>query len=123
MSFVVLSHTKERIQSVGNSLILKWKKIRSIGQIQGLEGVVQQGGVTHLDLSYNAIEDISDLFKLVNLESIDVSHNNIKQIPDNVFKLAPNLKYIKCGFNPISDIPDCDITGVGLYNRIKKKFT
>jgi Leucine-rich repeat (LRR) protein len=64
-------------------------------------------GLIDLDLSRNAISDLSDasLDKLVNLRSINLSRNRLKSIPEQLLKLAL-LEQLDVNRNCISAFPE-----------------
>ena len=57
-----------------------------------------------LDLSDNDLETIPDLYHLTNLESINLSNNKLREVPEWISKLH-KLEYINCNRNFITEIP------------------
>lgn len=78
-------------------LFLEWQEITKFPNLFSLDLVI-------LDLSYNEIEYIpQDIAKLENLEVLEISWNNLISI-DNLFKLV-NLKHLDVSYNHIKVIP------------------
>lgn len=66
-----------------------------------LEGMLSLAKLISLNLSGNQLESYYELRLLKNLESLDLSHNNITKIPDCSFS---HLKYLNLSHNPILEL-------------------
>ena len=75
--------------------------------------------LTRLNLSHNAVKDISDLgidssqhCRLMSLASLDLSHNDLREIARDSFSSAANLKLLLLGNNKISQVHDGALNGL-----------
>ena len=75
--------------------------------------------LTRLNLSHNAVKDISDLgivsphhCRLMSLASLDLSHNDLREVARDSFSAAANLKLLLLGNNQISQVHDGALNGL-----------
>lgn len=60
--------------------------------------------VTYLDLQGNSIDDISNFSALVNLQTLNLENNHIKEINGNVFTGMHNLSMLYLGYNGLQKV-------------------
>ena len=75
--------------------------------------------LTYLNLSHNAVKDISDLgivtphhCRLMSLASLDLSHNQLREVARDSFTAAASLKLLLLGSNQISQVHDGALNGL-----------
>ena len=75
--------------------------------------------LTRLNLSHNAVKDISDLgivtphhCRLMSLASLDLSNNDLREIARDSFSAAANLKLLLLGNNQIAQVHDGALNGL-----------
>ena len=75
--------------------------------------------LTYLNLSHNAVKDISDLgivtphhCRLTSLASLDLSHNELREVARDSFSAATSLKLLLLGNNQISQVHDGALNGL-----------
>lgn len=75
---------------------------------------LENGGVTesfetYLDLSHKNLTSLDGLQNIPNIESIhnlNLSHNNLTQIPDNIFNKLKNVKVLNLSHNKLIKLPN-----------------
>ncbi|KFB51927.1 AGAP013186-PA-like protein [Anopheles sinensis] len=77
--------------------------------------------VTYLDLQGNTIGDVSNLSALVNLQTLNLENNNIKEINAQIFAGMHNLSMLYLGYNgfqklEFKDFPKA-LTNLWLFNN------
>ncbi|CAL9701878.1 unnamed protein product [Knipowitschia caucasica] len=55
----------------------------------------------------NNLQKVPDLLDHIPLESLDLQHNKLCSLPDNLFCKALNLKYMNASANALESIPSC----------------
>mmetsp|Transcript_27837 Transcript_27837/g.47597 ORF Transcript_27837/g.47597 Transcript_27837/m.47597 type:complete len:196 (-) Transcript_27837:85-672(-) len=68
----------------------------------------------HIDLRGNGLERLPEIWRLPNLETIDVRDNNITSVPDELATLA-SLRVLRVANNPLRRVPPAlaHLTDVG----------
>jgi len=73
-----------------------------------LRGIVVDGGglesLEELSASWNRISDLRFVGRLPRLRSVDLSHNAIARLPDDVFPLGQHVELLNLSGNAISDL-------------------
>ena len=67
-------------------------------------GIVLLSGLRDLECSYNELEELPDMSRMVNLTRINVAHNHLRSLPDVICELE-KLEKIECGDNRVRSVP------------------
>ncbi|XP_058824785.1 leucine-rich repeat-containing G-protein coupled receptor 4-like [Topomyia yanbarensis] len=81
--------------------------------------------LTFLDLSSNALSNLTNISSLVNLESLYLSNNEIQTLEPDVFKQLTQLKVLELNQNKITSVPENalprSLSSLGLFrNQIRE---
>lgn len=117
----VLVMSGNRLSSINNSSIAcltNLKKLRVDNNRIKQFCNITSGSITHLDLSSNSLETISDL-NLPNLIEINLSMNNISTISSDLFLKETNLQRIDFDSNHIGDIGNIHLSHLRKLTYLK----
>lgn len=107
-----------------SSIFIDLDKIRSLSVTENTDivdlykFVGKCNNLRSLQLSYNKIEELPSNLRLFSalssktLEKIDVSHNNIREIPQGLFTNLPKLRFLYLNNNNIEKVNGNDFKGL-----------
>ena len=104
------------VTAASSKLLLRKKEYRNLGQSKEITAA-NGDAIVEIDLSFNALDNVSQIAKFKNLKVLILDHNNIGNLRS--FPELPQLETLSLAYNTCRDL---DATFIHINNSVSNQL-